>query len=165
MAEPTLANIQAHFPVSEVTESFIEYALAKAAVEVKARVGSDAYADAIAGSPSDLTASAFITEAVELFTMARLMRNTGLRFRRNGFVVKETDAGSPAMSGGSQITNEYLKPSEQIALAEDFRKQAMDALNLAGVSDGKDLHLFVNVSNTESSSSIRQQTSSEWNQE
>lgn len=164
MAAPTLADIQAHFPVSEVGTSYIEYALEKAAVEVAARVGADAYADAIAGTPTDLTVSAFITEAVELFTMARLMRNTGLRFRKNGFVVKETDAGSPAMGGGSQITNEYLKPSEQIALAEDFRKQAMDALNLAGVSDGKDLHLFVNVSDTETANSIRKLTSSQWNE-
>lgn len=163
MAEPTRANLQSHFPITEITNDQIDYALTKAIAEVKARVGTSAYSDAIAESPTDTTAAAFITEAVELFAIARLMRNTGLRFRRNGFVVKETDASSPAMTAGSQIQNEYLTPKEQREHAENFRTQAFETLELAGIDNGKTLYEFAFVGNTETVASIRKQTSSEWN--
>ena len=163
MAEIATADIQTHFPVSEIPEAQIDFALAKAAVEIKARIGTDAYADAVASSPEDETASALVLEAVELLTVARLMRNTGLRFRLNGFVTKETDAGSPALGGGSQITNEYLKPQEQIAFAESYRRQAFDNLALARVPNTAGLWTIANASNTETSDSVRRRTSSEYN--
>lgn len=161
MAEITRADIQAHFPVSELSDGQIDFALAKAIAEIKSRVGATAYADAIASSPADATAAALINEAAELFTVARLMRNTGLRFRANGLVIKETDAGSPALGSSSQITNQYLTPAQQIELAESYRQQGLDALSLVAVDSGATLYTLASAANTATADSVRRQTSSE----
>lgn len=164
MAAVATADLISHFPISEIPTAQVDYALLKATAEVSARVGVTAYAAAIAATPTDATASAFILEAVELFSIARLLRNTGLRLRKNGFVIKETDAGSPAMGGGSNITNEYLNPKDQKLLAEQFRNEALENLTLAGVESKQPLYKFVSCSDVEASDSIRRQTSSEWNE-
>ena len=146
MAEVLIEDIRNHFGIttSVVSDEIVEFALSKAILETKQRIGETLYADLTGGSPSDVLKAGAVEEAVHCFTVARLLRNRYLPFRRGGLVKREQDSGSAAVSAASQVVNEYLTPAEMKKYAEQFREDALQALEDAGISSSLNLYVFTN---------------------
>lgn len=147
MAEVTIADIRNNFGITAavVADPILTFALEKAIVETKQRIGLAIYADLTGGTPSDALQAEAVEEAVSYFALARLLRNRYLPFRRGGLVKREQDSGSPAIGSASQVVNEYLTPAEMKEFADQFRADAIQALEDAGVSSSLELHEFANL--------------------
>lgn len=165
MAELVPQDIRDRFDIlgTEITDTAIEFALSQAIRETKQRVGLSVYADLVGATPSDELNAETISEVVSYLCVARLLKNKYLRFRRGGLVAQEQSQESAGM-GSLNVTHRYLTPQEQIALADDLKKQAMDALQLAELETKAPTWTILNGNNTDGTSqTIPQKTSSEYN--
>ena len=133
MAEPDTADLRSSFEIaSQVSDSRLEFCIAAAIRDVKRKIGIDAYdqifnattptvetiydslnldQDATDANEKALR-TADVTDAILHYAMAKVVANVNLRLRASGQVSMEQDAGSPAMTGGTQINNKYLTPAE-----------------------------------------------------
>jgi hypothetical protein len=113
--------IASDFPAGPVTE-----AIALASETVKAFVGSDAYTDAGAGSPTDATRKVFLKagegRTVIYFLLLSAAAGT---VRRQGIAKREQDAAGP-MNG--TVINEYYTPKEVQQLRDQFASDALSFL-------------------------------------
>ena len=144
MAVPVIADLTAKFQIdSSIATTRLQWCLDTALRKVKKLIGQTAYDEIFDGDTSTLTDSwqdtdatnvnetadriADVTDATFYFAMANVLENANMRIRASGQVVRETDAGSPALGGGSQITNQYLSPKEVAEWRGQMLSQA-DAL-------------------------------------
>ncbi len=121
----------------ELSDQSIDAVIAEASRYVAWTVDGDAittkYADAQTdydADPDDLEVeTADLQRAEKHYAMYLVIMRFGVRFRRDGFVKKQQDAGSPAISSGSQITNEYWSAKEIRDWAAWYLQQAVGILN------------------------------------
>lgn len=146
MAIPSVEDWLSVYDVSENDTPLLDSSLERAIRKVKREIGFDAFEAifesgteaVLLDSDRDVDTTTVNEDAMRLgevtdacfdYAMYFLLLKTGVRIRPRGLVKKETDAGSPALSGSTNITNEYLTPKELAEMRDNFLRLAEDSLD------------------------------------
>lgn len=143
MAEPDSGTVRTRFAVQNtVSDGRIEACLNESIRSVKRKIGIEAYNEIFDEEETPtIEDSEFldentttadeealrlgqVTDAVYYYTVASLVLNTQLRIRPAGIVKKEQDATSPAISGSTNVINEYISVDEAIKYSNQLRSLA-----------------------------------------
>lgn len=134
----TSTVLRSEFRLPAATEGLpddvVDAAIARASRYVERAVDGDGvttrYTDAVDDLESDPPANETLDlqNGEKFYAMYEVLMVAGIRLRRDGFVKKQQDSGSPGMTS-SHITNEFLTIKEVRELAEWYKSRAADYID------------------------------------